>query len=58
LALFESSHWTDACRKLYPMLAGHEGRNDLPTLTLIGRAIECLKSSPTVFDPVIHLTDK
>jgi adenylate cyclase len=58
LALFESSQWTEACRKLYPMLAGQEARNDLPTLSLIGRAIECLKSSPPVFDPTIHLTDK
>jgi adenylate cyclase len=58
LALFESSRWTEACRTLYPMLAGQEGRYDLPTLTLIGRAIECLKSNPPEFDPVIHLTDK
>jgi adenylate cyclase len=58
LALYESSRWTEACRTLYPMLAGQEGRYDLPTLTLIGRAIECLKSNPSQFDPVIHLTDK
>jgi adenylate cyclase len=58
LSLYESSRWTEACRTLYPMLAGQEGRYDLPTLSLIGRAIECLKSSPPVFDPVINLTDK
>jgi adenylate cyclase len=58
LALYESGSWTEACRTLYPMLAGQEGRYDLPTLSLIGRAIECLKSSPSEFDPVIHLTDK
>ena len=58
LSLYESSRWTEACRTLYPMLAGQEGRYDLPTLSLIGRAIECLKSSPSEFDPVIDLTDK
>jgi adenylate cyclase len=58
LALYETSRWTDACRTLYPMLAGQDGRYDLPTLTLIGRAIECLKSNPPQFDPVISLTDK
>jgi adenylate cyclase len=58
LSLYESSRWTEACRTLYPMLAGQEGRYDLPTLTLIGRAIECLKSNPGQFDPVYHLKDK
>jgi adenylate cyclase len=58
LTLYESSRWTEACRTLYPMLAAQEGRYDHPTLTLIGRAIECLKSNPPQFDPVINLTDK
>jgi adenylate cyclase len=58
LALYESSAWTEACKTLSPMLAGQEGRYDLPTLSLIGRAIECLKSSPAVFDPVLRLTGK
>jgi adenylate cyclase len=58
LAHFESSRWTEACRTLYPTLAGQEGRYDQPTLTLIGRAIECLKSNPAKFDPVYELTGK
>jgi adenylate cyclase len=58
LSHFESGRWTDACATLYPMLAGQEGRYDLPTLSLIGRAIECLKTNPADFDPVLHLTDK
>jgi adenylate cyclase len=58
LGHYEACRWTEACRTLYPMLAGQEGRNDLPTLTLIGRAIECMKSNPAGFDPVIRLTDK
>jgi adenylate cyclase len=55
---YESSRWAEACRTLYSVLHGQEGRWDLPTLTLIGRAIECLKSNPTRFDPVYRLTDK
>ncbi len=58
LASYESGQWSEACRILYPMLADHEGQRDLPTLSLIGRAIECLRSNPASFDPVIHLTDK
>jgi adenylate cyclase len=58
LSLFESSRWTEACKTLYPMLAGQEGRYDLPTLSLVGRAIECLKSTPADFDPVLQLTAK
>jgi adenylate cyclase len=58
LALFESSRWAEACRTLYPMLAGQEGRYDLPTLTLVGRSIECLKLNPADFDPVLGLSDK
>jgi adenylate cyclase len=58
LSLYESRQWTDACRTLYPMLAEQEGRYDLPTLSLIGRTIECLKSNPAAFDPVLRLTDK
>ena len=58
LAFYESGRWTEACNTLYPMLAGQEGHYDRPTLTLIGRAIECLKTSPTCFDPVLHLTGK
>jgi adenylate cyclase len=59
LSLFEKKEWTECCRTLTPMLtAGQEGRWDLPTLSLIGRAIECLKSSPATFDPVVTLTGK
>ncbi len=58
LSLYESGRWSEAGKTLYPILAGQEGRYDLPTLSLMGRAIECLKSTPPVFDPVLHLTDK
>lgn len=58
LTLFESGKWSEACKALYPLLAGQEKCYDLPSLTLIGRAIECLKTNPSVFDPVVALHDK
>jgi hypothetical protein len=30
----------------------------LPGLTLLGRAVECLKSPPASFDPVLELKSK
>jgi hypothetical protein len=31
---------------------------DLPTLSLLGRAVECLKAPPDHFDPVLELKSK
>ena len=55
---FEVGRWTEACRTLYPLIAGREGQYDPPTLTLIGRCLECLKSPPAAFDPVLNLGAK
>ena len=34
------------------------GTYDLPSLTLLGRAVECLKAPPTPFDPILELKSK
>ena len=48
----------DACRTLYPLVADQPNHYDVPSLTLIGRAVECLKSRPTKFDPVLDFVHK
>ena len=58
LSSFEARRWSEACRTLAPLLAGQEGNYDLPALTLLGRAIECIKTNPTDFDPVLEFTIK
>jgi adenylate cyclase len=58
LALFESRNWSEACRTLFPLLATAQESYDLPTLSLLGRAVECLKAPPPQFDPVLELKNK
>jgi adenylate cyclase len=58
LVQYESGLWAEACRTLYPLLAGQQGNFDLPTLALVGRSIECLKAVPAAFDPVVELSSK
>ena len=58
LELYEAGRWWDACRGLYPLLAGREHDYDLPTLMLVGRCIDCLKSPQASFDPVFVLGQK
>jgi adenylate cyclase len=58
LSLFESGHWGATCRATYPLLAGQEGRYDRASLYLVGRAVECLRSPPAAFDPVLELAGK
>ena len=58
LKQFESHDWAAACGTLYPLLAAQPDRYDVPSLTLIGRAVECLKSPPAAFDPVLDFSHK
>jgi len=58
LRQFESRHWAEACRTLYPLVASQPDGYDVPSLTLIGRAVECLKHTPTSFDPVLDFVHK
>jgi adenylate cyclase len=58
LTLYEAGHFAEACRTLYPLVSSPEGQYDLPSLTLIGRCIECMKSPHRPFDPVVELIQK
>jgi adenylate cyclase len=58
LALYEAGKWSEASQAVFPILTGTGGTYDLPSLTLLGRAVECLKSPPTNFDPVLELKSK
>jgi len=58
LDLYESGKWSEACRTLFPLLATGQETYDLPTLSLLGRAVECLKAPPANFDPVVELKSK
>jgi adenylate cyclase len=54
LALYEAGDWSGAYRALSP-LVHPEGRYDVPSLTLLGLAINALKKRPEPFDPVLDL---
>jgi len=58
LSLYETGDWSEACRALLPLLTQAEGTYDLPSLTLLGRAVECIKAPPPHFDPVLELKSK
>jgi adenylate cyclase len=58
LRLYEAGTWSEACRTLFPLLATGQEGYDLPTLSLLGRAVECLKAPPPDFDPVLELKSK
>jgi adenylate cyclase len=55
---FESRRWAEACQVLYPLLLEGGGNYDMPSLHLISRAVECLKTMPAQFDPVMDLSKK
>lgn len=55
LALFEERRFAEACRRIHPLLATAETQDDIPTLTLVARAVECLKNPPQEFDPAIRI---
>lgn len=58
LAHYESGEWSQACQTLNPLLAAMESTFDLPSLGLMSRSIELIKSPPVDFDPVWTLTSK
>jgi len=58
LAHFEAGRWAEACQTLYPLLTEQPGDYDVPSLSLVGRAIECLKSPPARFDSVLEFLQK
>jgi adenylate cyclase len=58
LALYEAGKWSEATQAVFPFLTGAGGTYDVPSLTLLGRAVECLKAPPASFDPVLELKSK
>ncbi|NQV28715.1 MAG: adenylate/guanylate cyclase domain-containing protein [Rhodopirellula sp.] len=58
LAHYEAGEWAQACQSLNPLLAATESTFDLPSLGLMSRSIEHIKSPPVEFDPVWNLSSK
>jgi adenylate cyclase len=58
LSFYEAGEWTRACQTLYPLLVGQAANYDLPTLSIVGRCIECMKAPHRQFDPVFDLGQK
>jgi hypothetical protein len=58
LALFEAGNFTGSLRALYTLLAKQEDHHDVPSLNLIGRAVEFLRSPPEHFDGILELGSK
>jgi adenylate cyclase len=57
LTQFEGSHFRNACRGLWA-LGAHDESPDLPSLILVGRAVQEMKAPSDKFDGVIDLTSK
>ena len=58
LTQYEACQWTQACQTLNPLLAATDSTFDLPSLGLMSRSIEHIKSPPVEFDPVWNLSSK
>lgn len=58
LALYEAGQWEEVCRAIYRLLGQSSGNYDVASLTLASRAVECLRSPPAEFDPVVEFTSK
>ena len=58
LALFEAGNFTGSLRALYTLLSKQEDHHDVPSLNLIGRAVEFLRSPPEHFDGILELSSK
>lgn len=58
LAHYEAGEWPQACQSLNPLLAATDSTFDLPSLGLMSRSIEHIKSPPIEFDPVWNLNSK
>ncbi len=62
LARYEEARWSEACQALVPLLPrraeAQAAAYDVPTLTLLATALECLRARPAQFDPVMTLASK
>jgi adenylate cyclase len=55
LAHFTEKRWADACLAIYPLISDSRGQYDVASLHLLSRAVECMKSNPEPFDPIVYL---
>ncbi|MBK6663054.1 MAG: adenylate/guanylate cyclase domain-containing protein [Thermoflexaceae bacterium] len=55
LQSFEARQWADACTSLASLLS-HGAEFDVPSLQLLARSVECLRSQPDTFDPALVIT--
>jgi adenylate cyclase len=58
LGLYETGRWREACQALLVQLKESPGIYDLPSISLLGRSVECLKQRPSPFDPVFEFKSK
>jgi len=54
LVHFEAGRWSEACRLLAALLTS-DGDYDVPSLQLLSRSVECLRSNPESFDPSLTI---
>lgn len=52
LASFEVRQWAEACRILVELVSAGS-QYDSPTLQLLSRAVDCMRTNPDLFDPSI-----
>ena len=52
LAAFETRQWAESCRILVELVSAGT-QYDSPTLQLLSRAVDCMRSNPDPFDPSI-----
>jgi adenylate cyclase len=58
LKLYEAGRFSEVCRALYPILATQSGDFDVPSLDLVNRATQCIKTPPSNFEPIVDLASK
>ncbi|MFP6666739.1 MAG: adenylate/guanylate cyclase domain-containing protein [Pirellulales bacterium] len=58
LELYESQEWEQTTQTVNQLLTDTEHRFDAASLNLLAQAVECLRSPPAEFDPIVHFTEK
>jgi adenylate cyclase len=58
LGLYENRKWGEACAALVELLADYKSEVDGPTVALVSRTAECLKSQPSSFEPIWSIVGK
>jgi len=58
LAQYSEGRWGEAAEALRPLVGDQHGHFDVPSLNLLRRSVEYLRSPPDPFDPVVDLVRK